>query len=415
MMPGRDSDRRILMMHPGGLGLVSPAMPEHLQRAVEENEKRLQAILDTAVEGIITIDERGVVDSFNRAAERIFGYAAPEVLGKNISMLMPAPYQSQHDGYIQNYVASRIPKIIGIGREVTGLRKDGSTFPMDLSVSEVTLPGRRIFTGIVRDISERKAAERRLEVLARTLAEKNRELEAIVYVASHDLRSPLVNIQGFSTELKYCCDRVRGLLEDRSRPTVDREELLGVLAADVPEALSFIQSSVTKMDALLSGFLRFSRLGRAAMRIEQLDVAGLLSELLKSMDYQIQAAKGQVECTGQIPDCFADAVHLNQVFTNLIDNALRYRHPAREPRIQISGMVVGGESRYCVRDNGLGIAPQHQKKVFEIFHRLDPAATQGEGLGLTIVQRALERLHGRVWVESEEGNGSAFWISLPAV
>lgn len=383
--------------------------------ANEENEKRLQAILDTAVEGIITIDEAGVMDSFNRAAELIFGYAASEVVGQNVKVLMPEPYRGEHDRYLGHYVETGQRKVIGIGREVVGRRKDGTEFPMDLSVSEVKVQGRRIFTGIVRDISERKRSERQLEDLARTLAEKNRELEAVVYVASHDLRSPLVNIQGFSAELRRACDRAHQILGDTSRPQVDREELKAVLSDDVSEALSFIQNGVTKMDSLLSGLLRFSRLGRAAIRIEPVDMEALLVVVVKSLDYQIQKGGAVVSVEASLPSCMGDRIQLNQVFTNLIDNALKYRHAEREPRIEIRGEVRGQETIYSVEDNGVGIAPQHQKKIFEIFHRLDPNGTEGEGLGLTIVQRVAERLHGRIWVESEVGKGSIFRLALPSV
>src|SRR5882724_8415078 len=178
------------------------------QAALHDSEERLRAILQTAVEGIITIDERGIVESMNPAAEKTFGWKAAEVIGKNVSTLMPAPYRQEHDGYLHNYATTGHAKIIGIGREVLGQRKDGSVFPMDLAVSEVRLAGRRLFTGFVRDISERKRAELRQAELTQTLAEKNKELETIVYVASHDLRSPLVNIQGFSKELAHACERI---------------------------------------------------------------------------------------------------------------------------------------------------------------------------------------------------------------
>ena len=129
------------------------------EQALRDSESRMRAILTSAVDGIITIDDRGIMELVNPAAERLFGYSAAEMIGRNVSMLMPNPYRDQHDQYIENYKRTRQPKIIGIGREVTGLRKDGSTFPMDLGVSEVQLGSRRIFTGIVRDITERKRVE----------------------------------------------------------------------------------------------------------------------------------------------------------------------------------------------------------------------------------------------------------------
>ena len=197
-------------------GSPSPTKSSKSSIQLGDTEERLRAILQTAVEGIITIDERGIVESMNPAAEKTFGFKAVEIVGKNVSVLMPSPYRQEHDGYLANYLSSGQARIIGIGREVVGQRKDGTVFPMDLAVSEVRLANRRLFTGFVRDISERKKAEARLADLAQTLAEKNKELEAIVYVASHDLRSPLVNIQGFSRELAQACHRLRERLSGES-------------------------------------------------------------------------------------------------------------------------------------------------------------------------------------------------------
>lgn len=385
-----------------------------------DTEERLRAILQTAVEGIITIDERGTIESINPAAEKTFGFTAGDVIGKNVNILMPPPYREEHDGYLANYLQSGHAKIIGIGREVLGQRKDGSIFPMDLAVSEVRLAKRRLFTGFVRDISERKKSEARLADLAQSLAEKNKELETIVYVASHDLRSPLVNIQGFSQELARACERLSQRLgaapgsPNKAQPAgrVLDSELAALLEEDIPEALDYIQAGVTKIDALLAGFLRYSRLGKAALRIERLNMNSLLESILQAMEFQIQKA-GVTLTIEPLPECLGDTTQINQVFSNLIDNAIKYRHPSRPPSIRVSGNLKDHRSVYAVRDNGIGIARDHQGKVFEIFHRLNPSVGEGEGLGLTIAQRILERQNGRIWVESEPGIGSSFFVSLP--
>ncbi len=557
----------------------TPGGRHHAESALEESEQRMRAILQTAVEGIITIDERGCIESINPAAQRIFGYTAAEVIGQNISMLMPAPYRQEHDQYMLNYLRTGQAKIIGIGREVLGQTKTGAVFPMDLAVSEVRLPDRRLFTGFVRDISERKRselrqavqfattraladsgslaeaipsllkaicqtmawsvgefwhvdpeanvlhfvqawqaedssedfttkarnltfakgvglpgrvwetaqpiwlsnvghqedfpraasareeglqgafafpfllggevlgvmaffchqnvrpdpetlntflaigsqvgqfmerkrAEAKLAELARTLAEKNKELETIVYVASHDLRSPLVNIMGFSKELGRACDKIKAKLTSTTDDKVDRAEILELLSADVPEAIQFILAGVTRIDTLLSGFLRFSRLGRAALKIEKLDMNRLLATIASAMEFQLKRA-GAALLIQPLPGCYADAVQLNQVFSNLLDNALKYLVPSRAGQITVSGETRNGRSLYRVADNGRGIALEHQGKIFEIFHRLNPAETEGEGLGLTIAQRSLERQNGRIWLESKVGVGTTFFVSLP--
>ncbi|MFN7138598.1 MAG: sensor histidine kinase [Limisphaerales bacterium] len=380
--------------------------------ALRDSEERMRAILDTAVEGIITIDARGIVELMNPAAEKIFGYTAADVIGKNVSMLMPSPYREEHDTYMDNYNRTGHRKIIGIGREVVGQRKDGSVFPMDLAVSEVRLANKRLFTGFVRDITERKKAEAQLAELAQTLAEKNKELETIVYVASHDLRSPLVNIQGFSKELARACEKVRNTLASTNDPNVAKSELKFILEEDVPEAIEFIQAGVSKIDALLAGFLRFSRLGRAALKIERLDMNSMLQSIAQSMEFQMKEA-GATLRIGQLPECMGDSTQINQVFSNLLENALKYRHPNRPGLIEVTGTVEDNRTIYSVRDNGIGIAPEHQGKVFEIFHRLNPNTSEGEGLGLTIAQRILERQNGKIWMESHPGEGTTFFVSLP--
>lgn len=373
----------------------------------------MRAILETAVEGIVTIDETGIVESMNPACEQIFGYKAAEVIGRNISMLMPSPYREQHDRYLASYLQSGEAKIIGIGREVIGQRKDGSVFPMDLSVSEVKLATRRLFTGFVRDITARKQAEEQLSTLAKTLAEKNKELETVVYVASHDLRSPLVNIQGFSKELAAACDSLKTRLQQAGSRPVTGTELADIISADVPEAIQYILAGVRKMDALLSGFLRFSRLGRASIRIEALNMEELCSSIAETLEFQIKQLGARLTI-GPLPGCLGDALQINQVFSNLIDNALKYRSPKRPLEIEITGGLVEGRAQYVVKDNGIGIAPEHQPRIFEIFHRLNPEEGAGEGLGLTIAQRILERQNGRIRVESQPDQGSAFIVSLPA-
>jgi len=184
---------------------------QQAEAVLRDSEARTHAILQTAVDGIITIDDRGIVESFNPAAERLFGYTADEVIGQNINMLMPSPYREEHDGYIARYLQTGEPHIIGIGREVRARRRDGTTFPIALAVSEVHLAGHRMFTGIVHDLTARVQAEEALRhardelevrVQERTaeLTAANEEIKRFAYIVSHDLRAPLINLKGFASE-----------------------------------------------------------------------------------------------------------------------------------------------------------------------------------------------------------------------
>ena len=381
--------------------------------ALRDNEARLRAILETAVEGILTIDERGIIESINAAAVKMFGFQPDEVIGRNVSMLMPSPYREQHDQYLDNYRRTGQAKIIGIGREVVGRRKDGSVFPLDLSVSEVRLDSGRIFTGFVRDITARRESEKQLEQMARRLAGKNKELEAIVYVASHDLRSPLVNIQGFSHELAGACAEIRSKLEKPEFEALRDAGMAVTLERDIPESVGFILASVAKMESLLAGFLRFSRLGRVALTIEALDMNQMLAHIAQTIGFRVKTAGIDLQIE-DLPPCMGDSVQINQVFSNLLDNAINYLMPGRPGRISVSGYLRDGNSIYVIEDNGVGIDVRHQAMIFEIFHRLNPSTSIGEGLGLTIALRIMERHEGKIWIESEPGSGTRFFVSLPS-
>jgi PAS domain S-box-containing protein len=273
--------------------------------------------------------------------------------------------------------------------------------------------GRRISN---RDITERKKAEAQLLVLTQVLEQKNVEMEDMLYAASHDLRSPLLNVRGFSDSVSRTCERLRDRLRKEDVPDGLRRDLEPLLADQIPSAIHFIQSGGQKLDSLIDGLLVVSRAGRQELHLETVDMVGLLTQVQSALAFQLQETRGSVEI-GDLPPCLGDAPILNQVFSNLLDNAVKYRHPDRPPRIRVSGRVVDGRSIYCVEDNGIGIDPRHHTRIWKLFHRVAPCGpVKGEGLGLTLVHRLLNRLHGRAWVEAKPDpaeTGSCFYVDLP--
>lgn len=249
--------------------------------------------------------------------------------------------------------------------------------------------------------------------LNRSLAVKNKELEDIVYIASHDLRSPLVNICGFSGELASSCRQLAALLDKVTMDEEARRQITALLKVDIPESLRFIKAGTGSMERAVDGLLRLSRAGTEEIRIERLNMNRLIDQIRRSVTFQIQ--KEDVSFTADdLPDCMGDRNQISQVFSNLIDNALKYLDPGRPAAIGISGMLEDDQVVYRVYDNGIGIAAENHDKVFEIFHRLHPEdSAAGEGLGLAIVSRMLQRHNGSVRIESQPGQGTTFYVHLP--
>ena len=353
---------------------------------------RLKALVETAVDAIITIDQDGIIHSFNPAAEEIFGYESEEIIGRNVSELMPQPHRDKHDGYIQRYLETGQKRIIGIGREVEGIRRDGSRFPMELAVSELDLGGRTMFTGIVKDISERKEAERERKELIEQLEQKNAELERFTYTVSHDLKSPLITIKGFAGML----------VSDAEKGDIDR----------LREDSRRIADAAEKMKGLLDELLELSRIGRVVNPSEDVDLSELAVETIELLSGPIDEKGVDIDVAPDLPVVYGDRVRLQEVFQNLIENAVKFLGEAEEPRIEIGTEERAGRDVIFVRDNGKGVAEEYLDKVFGLFEQLDPREA-GSGVGLTLVQRIVDVHGGRIWVDSEgEGEGATFYFTL---
>ena len=258
----------------------------------------------------------------------------------------------------------------------------------------------------------RTLAEER-EQLIRELEQRNREWEGVLYATSHDLRSPLVNIQGFSIRLEKSIREINALCAD-CFATEESARGAELLSERIPKSLHFIQASATKMDTLISGLLKLSRTGRVRLRFDQVDMEALLDAVLSTMAYQLQQVGAEIN-RDPLPSCWGDNVQLGQVFSNLLDNAVKYRDPERPLTLSISGKEKNDRVVYLIRDTGRGIASMHCDRVWDVFHRVDPERSEpGEGLGLALTRRIVERHSGRIWLESDPGSGSCFYVELPA-
>jgi two-component system, LuxR family, sensor kinase FixL len=339
------------------------------------------------------MDTRGMVTMFNPACERMFGYAASEVIGGDVKQLMPPPYHGEHDQYLANYKSTGQRKIIGIGREVLGRRKNGDTFPMDLSVGEADQGGEVLYVGILRDVTERKRARDLREQLIEQLTASNLERSYFGHVASHDLREPLRMIAAFCGLLsKDYGDR----LDERGR-----------------EYLSLSVSAASQMQDLLDDLVDFGRLGLDAERGSWFESGDILGLVLENLHEPIRESQAKVTM-GPLPRIFGNPIRFNRLLQNLIGNALKYVASDVKPIIHVSGAREAEFWRFSVSDNGIGIEPRHHDRIFEPFKRLHAKSRYyGTGLGLAICRKIVEGFQGRIWVTSAPGEGACFHFDVP--
>ncbi len=238
------------------------------------------------------------------------------------------------------------------------------------------------------------------------------DMETLMHVISHDLRAPIVTIQGFCQELTMACDRLKTLFEEEAMSESTRDHVNPLVMQEIPEAVRFIRAGADSVNSVTSGILRFIRLGQIDIQWARLDMNKLMTGIVSSMEFQLKQ-KGVVLHIGDLPDCMGDEVLVTQVFANLIDNAQKYLDPSRPGEITISGNSDNILSAYSISDNGVGIPPEQYARVFQVFHRLNPQHGKGEGLGLAIVQRIIDRHQGKIEVESELGKGTTFHVQVP--
>ena len=366
---------------------------EHARRISEHN---LAQIFNSVVDGIISVDEKGMISVFNPASEKIFGYSKDEVMGKTLNMLMPTPEAKKHDGYMNNYSDSGEAKIIGIGRVVEGMRKDGTIFPMDLAINELEIEGKRIYTGIVRDVTERKKAEQEL-IDTRDDAERaSRVKSEFLANMSHELRTPLNAIIGFSE--------------------VTRSEIFGPLGNEkYKEYLGDIQDSARHLLDLINDILDLARIesGKFDTHDETFAIAETINGIINFVDAShIHLHKN---ISDALPLLHTDKRRFKQIFLNLLSNAVKFTDDGGDVTVNIftkdDGCVV-----LNVTDSGIGMSKVEVEKALRPFEQIDTGLGrkyEGVGLGLPLVQKMTEAQGAEFEIESESGVGTKVTITFP--
>lgn len=362
-----------------------------------DTEVRLQAILRTAVDGIITIDEQGIIESANPATERIFGYSGDELVGSNVSLLMPQPYRDQHDQFISRYLETGQAKIIGIGREVEGQRKDSTIFPIELAISEIKLEGFRLFTGVVRDISARRLAEQEARRRHDELAHSAR-LSTIGELTSgiaHEVNQPLTAMVSFG---EACLRMLRSgsgdtqKLENALQQIVDQGQRAGQIIRHLRRLARKSDNQRVEVD--------ISRLVR--------DVIDLTSNEIRANNIALSLLLDE-----QLPKVSCDRIQIEQVVLNLIRNAMDALEDAPLDRreLTIHTRADGGNCvQLTVEDTGSGFDADKSEQIFETFFT---TKSKGLGIGLSISRSIVEDHGGRLWATPRPGGGAIFYISIP--
>lgn len=367
--------------------------------ALRASEAKMRAVIETAVDGLIIIDGEGRIQIFNPACEQLFGYSPSEVVGQNVRMLMPAPYRQEHDSYIGNYKRTGERKIIGIGREVVGQRKDRSTFPMELSVGEAQTPDGRVFVGIIRDVSERKTAMEAV-TSAKQAEAANRAKSEFLATMSHELRTPMNGILGMA-----------GLLLDTP------------LTAEQRDYAEAVQKSGETLLTLLNNILDLSKIeaGRFELYDRPFDPNEVLDGIAAIWESQANRKGLEFFVTNDLRGVSAligDPDRLRQILVNLVSNAVKFTSGGFVA-LRVKREASMGEKvvlRFEVKDSGIGIAEDVQSRLFRKFEQADATTARtygGSGLGLAICRQLTEMMGGHIGLVSAPGRGSTFWVTLP--
>lgn len=358
----------------------------------KKQEEKFQTIVESVPNGIILVNDKGIITLCNSDSEKMFGYSKNELLGKTVDSLVPVRYQHEHPAHRAGFTAQPKKRQMGAGRDLTGLRKDGTEFPVEIGLNPIHITEGHFVLALIVDITERKTVEEKLHKAYEQVQSKNEEMEQFVYTVSHDLKAPLVTSSSF----------IGFLREDLAKQNYD----------EFPDSLDRLERAHKRMQELIGDLLQLSRVGRMELQSEKISLEALMGDILEDNAGPLNEKDVTVVLPKTWFSLWGDKKRITQVFDNLISNAVKYASDVDQPEITIICQETDDELQVCIKDNGPGIDPQYHKKIFGLFQRLE-TDKEGTGVGLTIVSRIMKLHGGRVWISSGLGLGAEFWVAFP--
>lgn len=349
-------------------------------------EEKFHSLLDSAPDATVIVNVQGLIQMTNTQTEKLFGYTRDQLLGKPVEILIPTELRNKHVHHRADFAKSSKVRAMGVGIELNAVKKDGSMFPVEISLSPIQTEEGMLISASVRDISHRKALENELK-------KTNTELEAFTYSVSHDLRAPLRGIIGFTSVLE--------------------EEYSDKLDAEAKRITTIIKDNTIKMGRLIDDLLNFSRTGRQEINKTDINTSAMVHEIVEELIDQNKA--GQIKWNiRQLLPLKGDISTIRQVWINLLSNAIKYTGNRENPHIEIGSRTENGYTVCYVKDNGVGFDELYKEKLFKVFQRLHDAGDfDGTGVGLALVEKIVSKHGGRVWAEGKINEGASFYFALP--
>lgn len=362
---------------------------------VARAEERARKLIEASPDAMVVVGSQGQMVLVNRQTEILFGYASAELIGEPVEKLMPARFRGTHPGHRSAYASAPRPRPMGLGMTLRGLHRNGSEFPIEISLSPMETEEGLLVASAIRDATQRVLVQEDLRRRTEELEATNRELEAFTYSVSHDLRAPLRHIDGFS----------RILLDEHGQ----------VIPPEGRRYLTLIREATLQMGNLVDDLLNLSRLGRQPLTLQQTNLNTLVATIKTDLASEVIERKIDWRIA-VLPTVECDPGLIKQVFSNLLANAIKFTRPREQARIEIGLASENGHPAIFVRDNGVGFSMKYADKLFGVFQRLHRQEDfEGTGVGLATVERILRKHGGRIWAQAEPGHGAAFYFTLPSL